>query len=169
MIFCAQPYLKPCFMCPFYILSTCPSKGLCTALQHICICIYAFSRRFYPKRLTLLTVHSGYTFFGQYMCSLGIEPTFALLTQCSNHWATGYIEIWMHSIIKNAEGVWFCDALSTIAARQYHIQYIIITVETHNVLRERCEWGLIREHFPCQVCTTDESNLERLVWAVSVC
>ncbi len=46
--------------------------------------IYAFSRRFYPKRLT---VHSGYTFFFcQYMCSLGIEPTtFALLTQCSNH------------------------------------------------------------------------------------
>ncbi len=37
---------------------------------------------------------SGYTsfffFFCQYMCSLGIEPTtFALLTQCSNHWATG--------------------------------------------------------------------------------
>ncbi len=26
----------------------------------------------------------------QYVCSLGIEPTtFALLTQCSNHWATG--------------------------------------------------------------------------------
>ncbi len=42
---------------------------------------YAFSRRFYPKRLT---VHSGYTYFGQYMCSLGIKPTtFALLTQCS--------------------------------------------------------------------------------------
>ncbi len=51
------------------------------------IFIYAFSRRFYPKRLT---VHSGYTCFCQYMCSLGIEPTtFALLTQCSNHWATG--------------------------------------------------------------------------------
>ncbi len=29
-------------------------------------------------------------FYCQYMCSLGIEPTtFALLTQCSNHWATG--------------------------------------------------------------------------------
>ncbi len=44
--------------------------------------IYAFCRRFYPKRLT---VHSGYTcFFYQYVCSLGIEPTtFALLTQCS--------------------------------------------------------------------------------------
>ncbi len=49
--------------------------------------IYAFSRRFYPKRLS---VHSCYTYFCQYMCSLGIEPTtFALLTQCSNHWATG--------------------------------------------------------------------------------
>ncbi len=47
----------------------------------ICIYIYAFSRRFYPKRLT---VHSCYTYFCQYMCSLGIEPTtFALLTQCS--------------------------------------------------------------------------------------
>ncbi len=34
--------------------------------------IYAFSRRFYPKRLT---VHSGYTFVCQYVCSLGIEPT----------------------------------------------------------------------------------------------
>ncbi len=43
--------------------------------------IYAFSRRFYPKRLT---VHSDYTFFCQYVCSLGIEPTtFALVTQCS--------------------------------------------------------------------------------------
>ncbi len=43
--------------------------------------IYAFSRRFYPKRLT---VHSGYNIFCQYMCSLGIESTtFALLTQCS--------------------------------------------------------------------------------------
>ncbi len=49
--------------------------------------LYTFIRRFYPKRLT---VHSGYMFFCQYMCSLGIEPTtFALLTQCSNHWATG--------------------------------------------------------------------------------
>ncbi len=55
--------------------------------QILYIYIYAFSRRFYPKRLT---VHSGYNFFCQYMCSLGIEPTtFALLTQCSNHWATG--------------------------------------------------------------------------------
>ncbi len=46
------------------------------------IYIYAFSRRFYPKRLT---VHSGYKhFFYQYVCSLELNPQpFALLTQCS--------------------------------------------------------------------------------------
>ncbi len=49
--------------------------------------IYAFSRCFYPKRFT---VHSDYICFCQYVCSLGIKPTtFAVLTQCSNHWATG--------------------------------------------------------------------------------
>ncbi len=44
--------------------------------------LYAFNRYFYPKRLT---VHSGYTFFYQYLCFLGAEPTtvFVLLTQCS--------------------------------------------------------------------------------------
>ncbi len=40
MIFCAQPYLKPCFMCPFYILSTCPPKGLCSALLWSDLSIY---------------------------------------------------------------------------------------------------------------------------------
>ncbi len=47
----------------------------------IYICIYVFSRHFYPKRLT---VHSGYTFSCQYLCSLGFEPTtFVLLKHCS--------------------------------------------------------------------------------------
>ncbi len=42
--------------------------------------IYAFSRCFYPKQLT---VHSGYTYFLS-VCSLGIEPKiFSLLTQSS--------------------------------------------------------------------------------------
>ncbi len=50
--------------------------------------IYAFSRRFYPKRLTL---HSSYTFtFDQLLLSLGIEPMIlALLAPCSTIWATG--------------------------------------------------------------------------------
>ncbi len=52
-----------------------------TGKSVFCFYIYAFSKRFYSKRLT---VHLGYTFFCQDMCSLGIEPTtFALLTQCS--------------------------------------------------------------------------------------
>ncbi len=48
----------------------------------IYIYIYAFSRRFYPKRLTL---HSSYSFtFHQFLLSLGIEPMiFALLAPCS--------------------------------------------------------------------------------------
>ncbi len=52
------------------------------------IYIYAFSRRFYPKRLT---VHSGYTFFFyQYVCSLGIDPmTFCAANAMLYHWATG--------------------------------------------------------------------------------
>ncbi len=46
---------------------------------HITFNIYAFSRRFYPKRL-IQVIH----LYCQYVCSLGIEPTtFALLTQCS--------------------------------------------------------------------------------------
>ncbi len=43
--------------------------------------IYAFSRRFYPKRLT---VHSGYTFSVSLCVPWELNPQrFALLTQCS--------------------------------------------------------------------------------------
>ncbi len=43
------------------------NKSLSTNLVYIYI--YAVSKRFYPKRIT---VHSGNTFFYQYVCSLGI-------------------------------------------------------------------------------------------------
>ncbi len=59
-------------------LNPCSKENNVWFLQHINI--YAFSRHFYPKRLT---VRSGYTFFCQYVCSLGIEPTMLY------HWATG--------------------------------------------------------------------------------
>ncbi len=51
--------------------------------EYIYIYIYAFSRHFYPKRLTL---HSSYSFtFDQLLLSLGIEPMIlALLAPCSN-------------------------------------------------------------------------------------
>ncbi len=50
--------------------------------QDIYIYIYAFSRRFYPKQLTL---HLSYSFtFYQLLLSLGIEPMIlALLAPCS--------------------------------------------------------------------------------------
>ncbi len=55
---------------------------------YIYIYIYAFSRRFYPKRLTL---HSSCSFtFDQLLLSLGIEPMMlVLLAPCSTIWATG--------------------------------------------------------------------------------
>ncbi len=55
---------------------------------YLYIYIYAFSRRFYPKRLTL---HSSYSFtFYQLLLSLGTEPMIlALLAPCSTIWATG--------------------------------------------------------------------------------
>ncbi len=49
--------------------------------------IYAFSRRFYPKRLTI--AFRLYIFFYQYLCSLGIEPTtFCAADAMLYHWAT---------------------------------------------------------------------------------
>ncbi len=56
-------------------------------MSHGLFYIYAFSRRFYPKQLTL---HSSYSFtFYQLLLSLGIKPMIlALLAPCSTIWAT---------------------------------------------------------------------------------
>ncbi len=68
------------------------------------IYIYAFSRHFYPKRLT---VHSGYTFFCQYVCSLGIEPTtFALANTMLYHWATGTLKFSLTSEFTSFTFIW---------------------------------------------------------------
>ncbi len=60
-------------------------------LINIYIYIYAFSRCFYPKRLTL---YSSYSFtFYHLLLSLGIEPMIlALLAPCSTIWATGKLQ-----------------------------------------------------------------------------
>ncbi len=67
------------------LYNNCPSAD---STAFIYIYIYAFSRRFYPKWLTL---HSSYSFtFYQLLLSLGIEPMIlALLAPCSTIWATG--------------------------------------------------------------------------------
>ncbi len=99
-----------CSVCRSVFHSVCLSI-ICSVHQFVClsfylyaylffqcsIYIYAFSRCFYPKRLT---VHSGYTFFCQHVCSLGVEPTnvFAANTMLY-HWATGtlYLSVY-HSV-----------------------------------------------------------------------
>ncbi len=84
---------------------------------YIYIYIYAFSRRFYPKRLT---VHSGYTFFYQYVCSLGIEPTtFCAANAMLYHWATGTLNMkytmifpWFLGVSEKMVSEWRCFTLS---------------------------------------------------------
>ncbi len=99
---CAVPWFPrawgPCTMTSWQILgsqpqwgsrgSSIPCYGIHLPTPHTYIYIYAFSRRFYPKRLTL---HSSYSFtFYQLLLSLGIEPMIlALLAPCSTIWATG--------------------------------------------------------------------------------
>ncbi len=61
-----------------------------TPLWHY-IYIYAFSRRFYPKRLTL---HSGYTFLSVCVPWELNPPPFALLTQCSTTEPQEHIIAW---------------------------------------------------------------------------
>ncbi len=77
-----------------HMLLVAASYGFIMELDYIYIYIYAFSRRFYPKRLTL---HSSYSFFftfDQLLLSLGIEPVIlALLAPCSTIWATGKLEL----------------------------------------------------------------------------
>ncbi len=63
----------------------CGETRASNAFTLLYIYIYAFSRRFYPKRLK---VHSG-CIFCQYVCSLGIEPTnFCAANAMLYHWAT---------------------------------------------------------------------------------
>ncbi len=66
----------------FHTTSAVPQTDhLHTTLNYIIIIIYAFSRRFYPKRLT---VHSGYTCFISMCVPWELNPQpFALLMQCS--------------------------------------------------------------------------------------
>ncbi len=55
--------------------------------------IYALMDVFIQSDLQL---HSGYTFFNQYVCSLGIEPTtFCAADAMLYHWATEEYIPWM--------------------------------------------------------------------------
>ncbi len=69
-----------------------------TVCIYIYIYIYAFSRCFYPKRLT---VHSGYTCFVSMCVPWELNPQpFALLTQCSTTEPQGHLHV-TDSILKD--------------------------------------------------------------------
>ncbi len=98
MIFCAQPYLKPCFMCPFYILSTCPSKVLCTALlqkhivnRHFPEC--STNRHWSSCHTSVAKIHYGFN-WGCFCFSLSIFTA----------WENGCVA-WEHSNGVNCAGL----------------------------------------------------------------
>ncbi len=75
----SQKELK--YLILFQIIKTSWYESTVVKVDNIYIYIYAFSRRFYPKRLT---VHSGYTCFITMCVPWESNPQpFALLTQCS--------------------------------------------------------------------------------------
>ncbi len=61
-----------------------------TCCQLYYIYIYAFSRRFYPKRLT---VHSGYTLFYQYVFPGNRTHNLCAVNTMLYHWATGTLKL----------------------------------------------------------------------------
>ncbi len=70
------------------------------------IYIYAFSRHFYPKRLT---VHSGYTFFVSICVPWELNPQpFALRMQCST---TEPQKHWLHMVCGCEAGWMYCQIL----------------------------------------------------------
>ncbi len=83
------------------------------------------------------------------MCSLGIEPTtFALLTQCSNHWATGTPispppRFW--------DVVWHGAAHSLMHART-------------RVFMHRCTAYC----HPCFACTSSRQHVNECPWCLSM-
>ncbi len=82
MIFCAQPYLKPCFMCPFYILSTCPSKGLWTI--RYCSASFKLSRLY----VDVLGIDSCWTW------TVLTLQSYALCSKMCSSWNTCCGSVW---------------------------------------------------------------------------
>ncbi len=82
----------------------------CISDVALMIYIYAFSRCFYPKRLSAFSL---YIFF-QYVCSLGIEPTtFCAANAKLCHWATGTRQVnWPHSLLENLASSFFFFLIS---------------------------------------------------------
>ncbi len=108
----------------------------CYITVGVYIYIYAFSRRFYPKQLTLHSSYSLFVFFtfDQLLLSLGIEPMIlVLLAQCPTIWATG-----------KPKGVMFWFA------------YFSVVFFIHKIyIRRRKQWCLRLTVCPCTFPCTE--------------
>ncbi len=107
-------------------------------LSCIYIYIYAFSRRFYPK---WLTVHSGYTYFCQCRFFLGIEPTtFCAANAMLHHWVTGtYSSCWvglcftfLSKIIRNVK-------VNDMTSLSYRVAFLLVAIILSHVLLTLCK------------------------------
>ncbi len=95
----------------------------------ILIYIYAFSRRFYPK---WLTVHSGYTCIVS-MCFLGIEPTtFCAANTMLNHWATGTLINIIYIILGNINIIFKTIVLQNVIA--LYCDYFNCLLSLNNII-----------------------------------
>ncbi len=93
-----------------HIGETCTFNVYFCAFGYICIYIYAFSRRFYPKRLKL---HSGYRFFVSMCVPWESNPqTFALLS----------FFLYMHY----CNAVFFGNTISTVFLKYHNVLNIIV-------------------------------------------
>ncbi len=110
------------------------------------IYIYAFSRRFYPKRLTL---HSSYRLFFftfyQLLLSLGIEPMIlALLAPCSTIWATGKLSILIIKGYQNHNWIvwnlWIVNQINSLCTHRFTpLLYAQIHAYSHKCINTKGE------------------------------
>ncbi len=104
MIFCAQPYLKPCFMCPFYILSTCPSKGLCTALDSSSTELYWVTGVLKSSSLVVLMSQSSPSSGSHASSRLGCSWRLWCLSRLSRSWECRDVCLWCLRFLRQLRG-----------------------------------------------------------------
>ncbi len=110
---------------------------------HIYIYIYAFSRRFYPKRLT---VHSGYTCFICMCVPWESNPQpFALLTQCSTTEPQEHILEWTSVTTKAS----LCRSKPVSRQHGLRVQHGFDSKWFQLAWRESSSKGCIK-HYTCQ-------------------
>ncbi len=104
----------------------------------IYIYIYAFSRRFYPKRLT---VHSGYTFFISMCVPWELNPQpFALLTQCSTTESQDQNKSNTHPCSRCVCALWMGQMQSTKYLATCHVTSLSLSNEQLFTLQDVNWW-----------------------------